>query len=85
MNPVFRNKYLKTFVSFFLVTEKKCEKTRIIFNFLKKNPSGAWVREIARRTGLDKSTVSRCLTSMNNQTEFYSVGPCKMIRLKVKK
>jgi len=37
------------------------EKTRLIRKALARSPKGLWVREIARRTGLDKSTVSRYL------------------------
>ena len=34
------------------------KKVNKILNILKKNPEGLWVREIAKRAGLDKSTVS---------------------------
>jgi len=34
------------------------EKIKLIKDVLRKNPQGLWVREIARKTGLDKSTVS---------------------------
>ncbi len=34
------------------------EKIKKIKNVLSKNPNGLWVREIARKTGLDKSIVS---------------------------
>ena len=37
---------------------------------LEKNPQGLWVREIARKTSLDKSTVSIYLAKyMDNETE----------------
>jgi len=35
------------------------EKVELIRGALSKNSKGLWVREIARKTGLDKSTVSR--------------------------
>lgn len=38
---------------------KKVKKIRQI---LRKNPNGLWVREIARKAGLDKSTVSIYIT-----------------------
>lgn len=34
---------------------KKIEKIR---NILKRHPNGLWIREIARKTNIDKSTVS---------------------------
>ncbi len=34
------------------------EKIESIRKILKKNPRGLWIREISRKTGLDKSTVS---------------------------
>lgn len=37
------------------------EKIKKIRGVLIKNPQGLWIREIARKTGLDKSTVSRYL------------------------
>jgi len=37
------------------------EKVKLIREVLSKNPKGLWVREIARKAGLDKSTVSRYL------------------------
>lgn len=39
------------------------KKINLIRNVLKKNPHGLWVREIARKAGLDKSTVSRYLAT----------------------
>ena len=36
-------------------------KIRLIKETLIKNPEGLWIREIARKTGLDDSTVSRYL------------------------
>ncbi len=37
------------------------EKVKLIREVLSRNPKGLWIREIARRSGLDKSTVSRYL------------------------
>lgn len=34
------------------------EKMKLIRKALSESPKGLWVREIARKTGLDKSTVS---------------------------
>jgi len=34
------------------------QKVNKISEILSKNPQGLWIREIARKTGLDKSTVS---------------------------
>lgn len=46
------------------------EKIKLIREVLKKNPQGLWVREIARRTKLDKSTVSIYLAKyMNDEVE----------------
>jgi DNA invertase Pin-like site-specific DNA recombinase len=56
---------------------------------LAKNPQGLWVREIARRTGLDKSTVSIYLRKyMRNEVEegFPKIkgGLVKVFKLKRK-
>lgn len=63
--------------------ELKLEKIRGI---LKKNPQGLWVREIARKTGLDKSTVSIYLSKyMVNEIEVvFPVGGqlIRIVRLK---
>jgi predicted transcriptional regulator len=46
------------------------EKIKLIRKVLRKNPQGLWVREIARKTGLDKSTVSIYLAKyMENEIE----------------
>ncbi|MEK6854327.1 MAG: helix-turn-helix domain-containing protein, partial [Nanoarchaeota archaeon] len=41
-----------------------------------KKSDGLWVREIARRCGMDKSTCSRCLLAMENgsEVEFEMLG-----------
>ncbi len=38
------------------------EKVKLIRVALSKNSKGLWIREIARKTSLDKSTVSRYLS-----------------------
>ena len=46
------------------------EKIELIRKVLRKNPKGLWVREISRKTGIDKSTVSIYLaTHMQNEIE----------------
>lgn len=46
------------------------EKIELIRKLLRKNPKGLWVREIARKTNLDKSTVSIYLAKyMQNEIE----------------
>lgn len=61
-------------------------KMKKIRDVLKKNPQGLWVREIARKTGLDKSTVSIYLSKyMINEIEVvFPVGGqlIKIVRLK---
>ena len=63
--------------------QHKINKIREILN---KNPHGLWVREIARQTKLDKSTVSIYLNKhMRNEIEeAYSVKGAliKIVRLK---
>tara|TARA_Y100000310_G_scaffold344615_1_gene458321 strand:- start:9205 stop:9408 length:204 start_codon:yes stop_codon:yes gene_type:complete len=48
---------------------------------LKEHPHGLWVREIARKTELDKATASRYLSSMED-VEFEFMGRNKIYRLK---
>jgi DNA invertase Pin-like site-specific DNA recombinase len=61
-------------------------KLKKIRNILKKNPQGLWVREIARKMDLDKSTVSIYLSKyMSNEIEvvFPVAGQLiKIVRLK---
>lgn len=63
--------------------EAKIQKIRSI---LRENPQGVWVREISRKTGLDKSTVSIYLSKhMENEIEniFAIKGSLiKIVRLK---
>lgn len=65
---------------------KQIDKTkiRIIRQTLKENPDGLWIRELARKSGLDKSTVSRYLnTIMKNEIEVININNLvKIVRLK---
>lgn len=46
------------------------DKIELIRKALRKNPKGLWIRELSRKTGLDKSTVSIYLaTHMQNKIE----------------
>jgi len=46
------------------------EKIELIRKILRKHPKGLWVREMSRKTGIDKSTVSIYLaTHMQNEIE----------------
>jgi len=57
------------------------EKIKKIREILKENPNGLWVREIARKTGLDKSTVSIYLTRyMKDEIEEVFPRIKKLIR-----
>lgn len=65
------------------------KKIKLIREVLRENLQGLWVREIARKTNLDKSTVSRYLAKyMKNEVEetFPTVkgGLIKVVRLKRK-
>ena len=56
------------------------EKLTLIREKLAEFPEGLWVRELARRTELDKSTVSRYLaTYLAGEVGFRWVGPSKMV------
>ena len=60
------------------------EKINKIREILKESPGGLWVREIARKSGLDKSTVSIYLSRyMKNEVEVLSIsGLVKIYKLK---
>lgn len=54
------------------IDELKIEKIKQV---LKKNPNGLWVREIARKAGLDKSTVSIYLSKyIKEEVEILSIS-----------
>ncbi len=63
------------------------EKVKLIREVLSGSPKGLWVREIARKSGLDKSTVSRYLAEYM-QGEIEDAYPkvkgdlIKIVRLK---
>lgn len=63
------------------------EKIKLIREVLSESPKGLWVREIARKAGLDKSTVSRYLAEYM-QGEIEDAYPkvkgdlIKIVRLK---
>ena len=71
----------KTHVSHRFMAKDKTKDERIL-SALKGSPNGLWVREIARKTSLDKSTVSRHLAGMNDRTEFSFLGRNKVFRLR---
>ena len=57
-------------------------KVKKIKTLLNKNPNGLWVREIARKTKLSKSTVSRYLYKyMKDEIEEEWLGRNKVVRL----
>lgn len=62
------------------------EKLKKIKEVLAKNPNGLWVREIARKASLDKSTVSIYLAKhmQNEIEEVFALkgGLVKIVRLK---
>jgi len=61
--------------------QKKIEKIR---KALKENPEGLWIREIARKTKLTKSTVSKYINEyMKDEIEdVWKGGFIRIIRLK---
>ncbi len=60
----------------------KPDKAEKIKHALRTAPFGLWVREVARRTGLDKSTCSRRLEGMGREIEFEWLGRNKVYRLR---
>lgn len=60
----------------------KNDKKEKIRKVLKESPNGIWIREISRKTSLDKSTVSRYLVAMGNEIEFEFFGRNKVYKLK---
>jgi DNA invertase Pin-like site-specific DNA recombinase len=58
------------------------EKVNKIRKILKKNPNGLWVREIARKSELDKSTVSIYLSRyMTDEVENIFTSKNKWIKI----
>lgn len=60
------------------------EKIKLIRKVLIENPNGLWVREIARKTGLDKSLVSRYLAEYMDE-EIEEIYPIKGKLMKIVK
>jgi len=58
------------------------EKEEKILSVLKENPNGVWIREISRKTGLDKSTISRHAGKMRDKIEFRFMGRNKILKIK---
>ena len=65
------------------IDKNKINKIKEILNM---NPEGLWVREVARKSGLDKSTVSIYLSKhMKNEVESLSIsGLVKIYKLRSK-
>lgn len=58
------------------------EKIRKIKEILKKNPQGLWIREIARRAKISKSTVHKYINSyMKKDVKDVLIGKGKFIRI----
>ena len=60
------------------------QKIQIIRRILREHPQGIWIREIARKTGLDKSLVSRYLAEYMDD-ELEEVYPVKGKLIKIVK
>lgn len=59
---------------------KKLEKIKEI---LKKYPDGVWIRELSRKSNIDKSAVSRYIAIyMKNEVEVETLGIIKIVKLK---
>lgn len=64
---------------------KPIDKNKInqIINILKKNPQGLWIRELSRRSNLDKSTVSNYVNKhLKDKLEVKQYGNMKFVKLK---
>ena len=59
------------------------KRLKALASLLKANPQGLWVRELGRRAGLSKSSVSRYLErDLRERVEFTVMGRNKCCRLK---
>lgn len=59
------------------------DKAKKILKVLRDNPDGLWVRELARKANLDKSTVSRYAEKgLADKVEWSYFGRNKVLRLK---
>jgi len=78
----------KTFVLFIMPRKsgpdiKKVERIRKI---LKKYSNGLWIRELARKSNIDKSAISRYISIyMKDEIEVEILGVIKIVRLKILK
>ena len=64
-------------------SKNKDDKTKKIIKVLRDNPEGLWVRELARKANLDKSTVSRHTEKeLADKVEWSYFGRNKVLRLK---
>ena len=58
-------------------------KIKKIEKILRQNPNGLWVREIARKTRLDKSTVSIYLNKhLKDKIKIKKMGNMKVFQIK---
>ncbi|MEK6940809.1 MAG: helix-turn-helix domain-containing protein [Nanoarchaeota archaeon] len=59
------------------------KKLELILKTLKAHPQGLWIREIARKTNLDKSLVSRYINEhLKNHVNLSTNLPIKLVKLK---
>jgi len=60
------------------------KKLKKIKEILKKHPQGLWIRELSRKSNIDKSTISRYISIyMKNEIETNKIGNLiKIVRLK---
>ena len=59
------------------------DKTKKILKVLRDTPEGSWIRELARKSNLDKSTVSRYAEKeLSDKVEWSYFGRNKVLRLK---
>ena len=62
------------------------EKIKKIKKILKKYSNGLWIRELSRKSGVDKSAVSRYLSGyLKNEVDVKILGVIKIVRLKALK
>ena len=84
--PLVNRKVYIRHMSYYYMPRKLDEnKVTKIKDVLRKNTQGLWVREIARKSGLDKSTVSIYLSRyMKGEVEVLSIsGLVKIYKLKM--
>ncbi len=68
-----------------MVRKRDQNKLNEIIKVLKDYPNGIWIRELARKTNLDKSLVSRYVNLyLKNEVEdvFKTIKPIRIIKLK---